>query len=177
MAMENPYNPPTVSEVSAESPLAATAELAGLGERFLGALVDGLINVAFTLLAAFALIATGVIGSLADLNNLGLVSSVILTVASFSFYIGINWKFLSTAGQTIGKKVAKTRIVTMDGRVPSMVDLVAKRYAFFSLISLIPVVGAFLSIINVLFIFGRERRCLHDLVAGTRVIKALPGAV
>lgn len=174
MATENPYEAPTVNEVMAETPQ-ATAELAGLGDRFAGALIDGLINAAFVALLIFGAIAAGLIGSFAEFGELGFLPSLAFSIFSFAFYIGINWKFLSTSGQTIGKKVAKTRIVTMDGRVPSMVDLVGKRYAFFSLIGLIPFVGGLLSLVNILFIFGSERRCLHDLLAGTRVIKALPG--
>jgi uncharacterized RDD family membrane protein YckC len=174
MANENPYEAPSVTEVMAET-TQATGELAGLGDRFLGAFIDGLINGAFAIIMALGLIATGFLGSMAEYGQLNFLATLVLTLVGFAFYIGINWKFLSTSGQTIGKRVAKTRIVTMDGRVPSMVDLVGKRYAFFSLIGVIPVVGAFISLANILFIFGRERRCLHDLIAGTRVIKALPG--
>ncbi len=176
MLTENPYEPPTVVNVSVDPAQNQAMELAGHGERLAGAIIDGLINVAFSMLVAFGLIATGVLGSFVEYTKLGIVTTVILTLTGFAFYMGINWKFLSTSGQTIGKKVAKTRIVTMDGRVPSMVDLVAKRYAFFTLLGVVPVAGGILSIINILFIFGRERRCLHDLVAGTRVVKATPVA-
>jgi uncharacterized RDD family membrane protein YckC len=34
--------------------------------------------------------------------------------------------------------------------------------------------GAFYSIADVLFIFGKDRRCLHDLLAGTRVVQGQP---
>ena len=70
--------------------------------------------------------------------------------------------------------MAKTRIVTLDGRLPSMVDLVFKREASFTFIAEIPVVGLYLLLIDILFIFSRQRRCIHDLIAGTRVIKAHP---
>lgn len=163
-----------MTDVMAEPPQ-ATAELASLGDRFLGAFIDGLINGAFAMIVAFGLIGTGYLSTLAEYGKLGFPATLVLTIVGFAFYIAINWKFLSTTGQSIGKKVAKTRIVTMDGRVPPMVDLVGKRYAFFTFVSVIPVVGAVISIANILFIFGRERRCLHDLVAGTRVVKALPG--
>lgn len=175
MPSENPYEPPAVAEVSAPPMPDTNIELASLGERFHGAFIDGLISIAFALLCNYALSASGVFDSLPPNIDLEFVSTLILTLVGFAFDIGINWKFLYTSGQTIGKKVAKTRVVTLDGRLPSMFDLVLKRYAVFTLIVLIPVVGTPLTLINILFIFGRERRCLHDLIAGTRVIKAHPG--
>lgn len=34
----------------------------------------------------------------------------------------------------------------------------------------IPVIGQYISILNYLFVFRKNRRCLHDLIAGTQVI-------
>jgi uncharacterized RDD family membrane protein YckC len=31
--------------------------------------------------------------------------------------------------------------------------------------------GGLLAVVDVLFVFRRDRRCLHDLVAGTRVVR------
>jgi uncharacterized RDD family membrane protein YckC len=175
MQTDNPYEPPAVTEVAAPAPPDTRMELAGLGERFLGSLIDSLISLAFVLLFFFILYATGFIVSLEDIANLSNSTSLLLALVIFIFDIAINWKFLSTTGQSIGKKVAKTRIVTLDGRRPSMFVLVVKRYAFFTFIAEIPEVGSFLTLINILFIFGRERRCLHDYIAGTRVVRAHPG--
>jgi uncharacterized RDD family membrane protein YckC len=152
-----------------------TGELASLGDRFVGSLIDGLINIAFVVLMVFGSIRAGLIGSFMEFVDLGLLPMLAFSLAGFAFHIAINWKFLSASGQTIGKKAVRTRIVKMDGTLPSMVDLVGKREAFYYLIVEIPVVGMFISLLNILFIFGRERRCLHDMVAGTRVIKAVTG--
>jgi hypothetical protein len=38
------------------------------------------------------------------------------------------------------------------------------------LLGIIPFYG----FVDVLFIFGQERRCLHDLIAGTRVVQGQP---
>jgi uncharacterized RDD family membrane protein YckC len=35
----------------------------------------------------------------------------------------------------------------------------------------IPVVGQIFSFINILFIFTKEKRCIHDLVAKTKVVQ------
>ena len=42
-----------------------------------------------------------------------------------------------------------------------------------SVIDLLACYGAFFGIANPLFIFRDDRRCLHDLIAGTKVVKAL----
>ena len=41
-----------------------------------------------------------------------------------------------------------------------------------TIVAQLPVIGAILGLVNILFIFGPEKRCLHDYIAGTRVIKA-----
>jgi hypothetical protein len=35
---------------------------------------------------------------------------------------------------------------------------------------LLPFVGSLIAVLDLLFIFGPSRRCLHDQVAGTRVV-------
>ncbi len=79
---------------------------------------------------------------------------------------------LQTRGQTIGKILLKIRIVGMKSERPGMIKLYLLRYFPFSLIAQIPVVGGLLALINLLFIFGKEQRCLHDRLAGTRVVNA-----
>lgn len=41
--------------------------------------------------------------------------------------------------------------------------------------SVLPGVGGLLAILDVLFIFRKDQRCLHDLIAKTRVINCKPG--
>jgi hypothetical protein len=70
-----------------------------------------------------------------------------------------------------------TRIVNVaDGRVPKVSALVARyatmRLAALALSALVPSAGGLFSLINVLFIFRSDRRCVHDLVAGTKVVIA-----
>jgi hypothetical protein len=40
------------------------------------------------------------------------------------------------------------------------------------LLSLVPLLGAVVALLDVLFIFGESRQCLHDKIADTIVIKA-----
>ena len=86
------------------------------------------------------------------------------------FFVLVNGKFLLESGQTIGKKVLKIKIVDLNDELPSKVHLL-KRYGLYFGLGQIPVIGQWLSIINILFVFGKEKRCLHDYVGKTRVIK------
>lgn len=141
--------------------------------RFTGALIDGLVGLALTIPLSFALQFVGLTGPLMELDE---VQWMIHSAIHFPLYIAIQWKFLKSTGQTIGKKVAKTRIVTMKGEKPSMVDLVLKRDAFYTGIGMIPMVGEYLALADVLLIFRKDRRCIHDWVAGTRVVQVAPPA-
>lgn len=41
-----------------------------------------------------------------------------------------------------------------------------------AVISAIPLAGAAFGLVDILFIFRADRRCIHDLIAGTHVVTA-----
>jgi uncharacterized RDD family membrane protein YckC len=172
MTTENPYSAPATDPTVAD-PFNGQLQLATPSERFLGAFIDGLINMAIILPLGFfmGLYSTGA----GDKPGGSIMLNVVLGLVGFAIFVAIHWTFLNSTGQTIGKKVAKTRIVTMAGEKPGMGDLVGKRYAFMNLIGIIPLVGSILPLVNVLFVFRKDRRCLHDLIGGTQVVKVIPG--
>ena len=105
--------------------------------------------------------------------------TLLITLSGLSTFLLINDYLLATAGQTIGKRLVGTRIVNVsDERKPKLLTLVGARYGSTWLIGLIPGVGNFYGLVDVLFIFRGDRRCIHDLIAGTKVINAqmAPGA-
>lgn len=175
MSEPNPYAPPETDPIVADN--YNRIQVAGLGDRFLGAFVDGLVAGGVTVLLIGAGILLGFFDSFGGFERAGLATTTLVAFICFIITMAIQWKFLQASGQTIGKKVAKTRIVTLDGNKPEIGELVFKRYAFFNLVSIIPVAGGILSLVNVLWIFGRERRCIHDLIAGTKVVKVFPGEI
>ena len=67
----------------------------------------------------------------------------------------------------------KIKIVDLQGDQVGISKLYFLRYLFFSLVSQVPQVGGLIGLVDVLFIFGKERRCLHDLLAGTRVVNVV----
>jgi uncharacterized RDD family membrane protein YckC len=82
---------------------------------------------------------------------------------------------LSLFDQTLGKRAFRLRIVRVDGRSPSPTQTVLLRAivpfligGFWTGFALGPVFG----LIDALSIFRRDRRCIHDLLAGTLVVSA-----
>ena len=84
-------------------------------------------------------------------------------------YVLINGYTLWYFGQSLGKRMMKIAIVTEGNRVPGFTSLVAVRYAPFQFAA--QIAGLYLiSLVDILMIFRNDRRCLHDLLAKTRVI-------
>ncbi len=94
---------------------------------------------------------------------------VIIELLNLLLFMGINYKFLINNGQTIGKIILKIKIVDLNNELPTKSSLL-KRYSFYFLPPYIPVIGGIISTLNILFIFGKEKRCIHDIIAKTRVI-------
>jgi uncharacterized RDD family membrane protein YckC len=77
-------------------------------------------------------------------------------------------KFLGENGQSIGKKACKIKILRKDGSEVSISRVIIARNVVNGILGIIPFYG----IIDPLFIFGNARRCVHDYIADTIVIKA-----
>ena len=101
----------------------------------------------------------------------GFVYSLGMAVLGIIGFFAINYRYLIANGQTVGKKVLEIKIVDLNGNLPVFQPQLVIRYAVYMLPGQIPVVGQIFSIINILFIFGKEKRCIHDLVAKTKVVK------
>lgn len=87
------------------------------------------------------------------------------------FMLANGW-LLVTRGQTIGKALLKIRIVRPDGSAASPGRLLGLRYGVGSLAAIFPALGQAWSLLDTLFIFRESRRCLHDQIADTVVLKA-----
>ncbi len=82
-------------------------------------------------------------------------------------------------GQTIGKKVLGIRMITSSGDIPSLWRVFFLRWLPFALAATaVELVfrrrglGNVIYLVDALLIFQPTRRCLHDLLADTHVIKA-----
>ena len=167
MSAENPYQAPSANLSNAP---VAEGELASRGNRLLASIIDTLLQmlVLFPLLFLF-----GVIDSFATMATMGFGMNLLILVMGVGVYLLLHGHLLNKNGQTIGKKLMGIRIVDFnDGSHPGLQNILLKRQLPWFAISVIPVLGSILSLINVLLIFREDHRCLHDLMAGTKVIVA-----
>ena len=150
-----------------------TNELAGRGSRIGAVIIDSIIIIpAFIGIAMITGFWDEIFPRLANGIPLSLKENLIMFLVGQSVFLMLNGSFLANYGQTIGKKLMKIKIVDMEGNNLGLIKLYSLRYLAFSLLSQIPVAGGLISLLNILFVFGKERRCLHDRLAGTQVIKA-----
>ncbi|MEE2937130.1 MAG: RDD family protein [Planctomycetota bacterium] len=146
----------------AESPLAS--RFARLG----AVIVDGIISLFITLPLAYFM---GFFRELAA--EMIALEDIILTLQGLVIFLVLHGYLLATRGQTIGKMLVGIRIVDYkSGELLPFFKLVGLRYLPLWIVTMIPFLGNFIALVDVLAIFTSERRCLHDLVANTKVIGA-----
>jgi len=92
-----------------------------------------------------------------------------LYIGIFAAYVLVNGWLLYRYGQTVGKRMLKIAIATDDYQVPSFNRLIFVRYVPFLVTGIFPILSA-VNIFDGLLIFKPDRRCLHDILAGTQVI-------
>jgi uncharacterized RDD family membrane protein YckC/DNA-directed RNA polymerase subunit RPC12/RpoP len=102
-------------------------------------------------------------------DDSSIVTLVSLMVAPGLFML-TQWVLLTISGQTIGKKILMIRIVTDNGELPGFVRAVLIREWCCALLGMVPLVGGLFRFLDPLFIFTSSRKCLHDHIAGTRVV-------
>jgi uncharacterized RDD family membrane protein YckC len=160
----NPYAPPKADV--RDVPERPAFGLASRGLRLTAAIVDGVLSLLVTLPLVFY---TGYLEK-ALAGTVDYTTGYAISLFGLAMFAAIHGYLLVKHGQTMGKRWVGTRIVNVgDGRVPSIGALLA-RYATMKLVAFVPLVGGIFALINIMFIFRRDRRCLHDLVAGTKVV-------
>jgi uncharacterized RDD family membrane protein YckC len=164
----NPYAPPQADLNIQRAP--EDAELASLGERLGAAVIDAIIMVV-VVMVPIIIFYGGWSEWMEDASSESFAFSLASTGFSYLMYVVVNGYLLAKNGQTVGKKMLDIKIVRTDGSQASFVRIVAVRALFENALLLIPVVDIWLWLIDVLFIFRRSRKCLHDTVADTIVIR------
>lgn len=93
-------------------------------------------------------------------------------IGFFLLILGIvNLIYLCKDGQTLGKKFTGIKIVNyQDNSNPGFVSAFLLRSFVNGLIIGVPFVGWIYYLVDVFFIFGKENRCIHDLLANTKVV-------
>jgi uncharacterized RDD family membrane protein YckC len=153
----NPYAPPAVL---VDTPAPAPAEpLARASTRFKARLVDHTLALAVAIpgLLVVAVTERTAIGfSLAGVAVLGLLV--------------YQWSHIVKTGQSLGKRWCRLRVVRREGQPVTFVSGVLLREWIPFALGLIPTLGSVVGLVDAIFIFRADRRCLHDHLAGTKVI-------
>lgn len=164
MAEDNLYAPPQ-ADIEVDEP----AELAGRVARFGGALLDSVIAMLFV----FPVMSLTGYWDRAFAEQQNLSDTILVTVVAIVIFIALNGYLLAMRGQSIGKMIVKTRIVSIaDNKILPLWRIFSLRYLPVWIITAIPLLGPIFGLVDSLFVFRADRRCVHDLIAGTKVITA-----
>jgi len=178
----NPFEVPQSIEPPAFEPPDGQPVLASRSQRLLGAFVDGILMsiISFAISAAFGL------SPLLNPNvTVSFGAQMLQSALGMVAFLLVHGYLLFTQGQTVGKWLLGTRIVdARTGQLLPFTRVYIIRYLWLTpLVLLIPflppglivllssIVG-FINLGDSLLIFGRERRCLHDYLAGSVVVSA-----
>lgn len=169
MDPQNPYQSP---QAPLTAPGPADQELADRGVRLVAAIIDGIIMLILMIPLMFF---GGYINAVMEAAQAGQQTyglQILWGIGGVILFFIVQYLPLSQSGQTWGKRVMKIKIVDLDGNQPSLATLMGKRYLFSQGVGIIPCLGAIVVLVDVLMIFRDDRRCLHDQIAGTRVVIA-----
>ncbi len=174
----DPNLPPTLTA----APDITEVVLADRGTRLLAVITDRLLS-ALSVLPGFLLLGPIFIravidsaqGHKPDFSGIE-AGSMLLGVALAGFgglaLAIVQIVMISTRGQTIGKRIFGIRIVRFGTHAPAgFLHGWLIRSVVPGVISVLPWIGFIFVVVNYCFIFREDRRCLHDLIADTCVVK------
>lgn len=176
----NPFAPPTSNEGFGTTTATPNDELARRFTRFASALVDGFIAMALTIPVAMA---TGYYARL-QAQEVGFVEQLVMSLFGMGVVLLLNGYLLATRGQSIGKFLTGIQIVDFqNGGLLPFYRVYVFRYLW--LLPIVVITAAIpgtaddlllniVALIDSLLIFTQERRCLHDYIAGSKVVLYRP---
>ena len=169
---ENPFAAPIPAPAGALNPYAApraavadrnadgAAPLASRGQRLRAMIIDSLIYMVAGAVGGL-LAATGAV-------RVGIGAGALVVIAILAW----NAVLIARHGQTVGKKTVKIRMVRRDGSDASFSRLFFLRGLLVWILWSLPYIGGLFWLIDILCIFRDDRRCVHDMLADTKVIEA-----
>jgi len=131
-------------------------QIAGRGLRLLATLIDAL------LVPVFAIALMWVSGVLEDARDYANHPGLRILGLGLASYLLLNGWLLWRHGETVGKRLLGIQIVRQGSALPA---------PLWRLLLLRSPVFLVLPVIDELPIFTRHRKCLHDWVAGTQVVR------
>ena len=185
-AAQNRFAPPR-AEVEDQHDGDAVMADAGRGERFLAALIDGVVPVVIGIGIAVAIAIPAyqrhqqeqVRGieppALGSGNHMSITWAWIGGLLLLA-YLVYSLMLVFLYGQTFGKRVMGIRVVRVDGSRAAFSRIVFLRWLPTALLGAIPFIGFIVNLVDPLLIFRESSQCLHDDIADTRVVGAAASA-
>ena len=165
MTDNDPYQPPA-TELQVPAQVGAAGEVLASRESRLGAaILDSCIIMAILVPLQWAM------GAYDETTANSLVVTATWGGLGLLLTMLIQGYFLATRAQSLGKMALKIKIVTLDGANAEFSRIVLRRIVPVTVMTMIPFVGGIFSLVDSLFIFREDQRCIHDHIAGTRVVK------
>lgn len=165
----NPYAPPSpTSEIEQaltgrdddDEPVVLLAER---GTRWWARVVDNL------LLGASSIPAVIMLGENRGGDSTAALAMFVLPFALLCY----QWYLIATSGQSLAKRWMKIKVVRLDnGPVGFVHGVLLREWILFGF-QMIPILGRIVGLADAVMIFGNDRRCLHDQIAGTKVVLVL----
>jgi uncharacterized RDD family membrane protein YckC len=166
----NPYAAPQTTDLEV---LPQGLPLASRWARLGATLIDGIVQTV-VILPLLILVFGGWSAYLAKAETMGVLMSAGLQLGSLIVFFLIHGYLMATRGQTIGKLALGIKMVRSDESPADFQRLALMRYLPQYAVTAIPLAGGFFYIVDVLFIFRKSKKCLHDDIADTIVVKVRP---
>ncbi|MEZ8285046.1 RDD family protein [Vibrio splendidus] len=141
--------------------------LASRWSRVGASLIDGLIGIA---MMTPIFLYTDYFQKIFDTGKIDTTELLIASAYGWLVFFLLHGYLLHKKGQTIGKKLMEIAIVDMEGKHIGLFKIVGKRMIPMTIATYIPVIGHFITTLDCLLVLRKDRRCLHDLIAGTQVV-------
>jgi uncharacterized RDD family membrane protein YckC len=177
----------------------STADLAERSARLLAAVIDELILLGITLPMVFGAVPAlaARIGAAAETQSLDTLESVqdalgsisvsdvlhamlsntgtIITVLALIAWCVTTIWLVAANGQSIGKRLVGIKVVRKDGSRASFARIFLLRNVVNTLPGLLPYVGLLYQLVlDPVLIYQPSRRCVHDMIADTIVVRCKP---
>ncbi|MEJ1963968.1 MAG: RDD family protein [Gammaproteobacteria bacterium] len=173
MNAPNAYAPPKAAVADVDS--RGGLSLAGRGTRLGAAILDSLIVMAVvytpmivTGSMSAAIQAAESSGNLFKFYGVFLSGGGLIGIVLWLGWVVITFRLVAKNGQTIAKKLLNIKVVRSDGSRATVARIFWLRNVVNGLLSFLPLYV----LIDMLFIFGERKQCLHDKIADTIVVNA-----
>ncbi|WP_137165523.1 RDD family protein [Salinimonas lutimaris] len=161
-AMPSPSEAAVTVDPYSDGPVSPFSALARRRERLAAYVIDALIA---TLTMVPLLIYFG-LDKLSSGEPAILLMMLVYGVLSF---LCVHGYLIYERGQTVGKHFLHIRVEDRNGNKASFSRYFFRRYLIMAVFYSLPFIGPLISLLDPLFIFRSNRRCLHDEIAKTQV--------